>query len=76
MTSESAGEASKAIHYLVADALESLLPQVDGWAEDVRGMEFGQHALGYRDGYAAGINRMAAEIKDQLVARILALREA
>lgn len=68
-------DAGRAFHYLVADALEALVPQVDEWAEDVRGRTFGQRPLGYGEGYEAGVARMAAEVKDQLVARILALRQ-
>lgn len=59
---------------LVADALEALLPLVDQWAADVERRQFGDHARGHAQGYQAGVRQMAAEVKDQLVDRILRLR--
>jgi hypothetical protein len=60
---------------LVADALEALLPLVDEWARDVDEQRLGGHGASYAAGYEAGVRRMAAEFKDQLVARILELRQ-
>lgn len=65
----------KAFHYLVADALESLIPQVDEWARVAEGNMLDRRTVGYADGYIAGVRQMAAEVKDQLVERVLALRQ-
>lgn len=59
---------------LVADALEALIPMVDEWAGNVERYRFGERDRGYTDGYQAGVRAMAAEVKDQLIDRILRLR--
>lgn len=64
----------RALHFLVADALEALIPLVDAWAEEVKIHPLGEHARGYADGYRAGVQRMGAEVKDQLIERVLLLR--
>ncbi|MGH2448865.1 MAG: hypothetical protein ACRDFS_09735 [Chloroflexota bacterium] len=60
---------------LLADALEALIPMVDEWAGNVAAHPAGEHTLAYRRGYEAGVSRMAAEMKDQLVDRVLRLRQ-
>jgi hypothetical protein len=75
MASDQPDDAAKAFSFLVADALEALIPLVDGWAQDVESQLHGHHSRAYADGYAAGVRRLAAEVKDQLVERVLRLRE-
>ena len=74
MSSKRPDEPEKVFSFLVADALESLLPLVDTWAENVTQRRHGEHLRGYADGYDMGVKNMAAEVKDQLVERILRLR--
>lgn len=62
-------------HLLVADALEALIAQVDNWEDAVRHYPHAGRPGGYPAGYEAGVRRMAAEVKDQLVERMLRLRE-
>lgn len=66
---------SRVIPLLVADALEALLPLIDEWSREAEHSHFGEHVRGYADGYHAGVRSMAAEVKDQLVERILLLRD-
>jgi hypothetical protein len=75
MSAERPDNAEKAFHYLVADALEALIPMVDTWADEVKSHPLGDRPRGYVEGYEAGVERMAAELKDQLVERILVLRQ-
>lgn len=69
-----ADDPSRVFSLLVADALEALIPLVDEWAEGVQAHRFGEHGRGYTDGYETGVRGMAAEVKDQLIERILRLR--
>jgi len=68
-------DANRAFHLLVADSLEALLPLIDDWAAtaETRRPPGRNHA--YSQGYRAGTRGMAAEVKDQLVERILRLRD-
>ena len=74
MRVNSGDDPNRAFHFLIADALEALIPLVDRWAEDVKGQLHGEHLRGYAEGYEAGVQQMAAEVKDQLVERVLRLR--
>ena len=74
MTREERDDAGRVLHLLVADALEALIPLVDGWADEVKVRPHASGLRSYADGYAAGVDAMSAEIKDQLVERILRLR--
>lgn len=71
----STGDASRAIHLLVADALEALIPLVDVWARDAERHLTGAQSTAYAEGYRAGTRAMSREVKDQLVERVLRLRE-
>jgi hypothetical protein len=62
------------LHLLVADTLEALIPVVDTWAADVKSRPHLRDLQAYAEGRAAGIDAMAAEVKDQLVERVLRLR--
>lgn len=75
MSTNRPDDPAKAISFLVADALESLIPLVDTWASNVETRLHGQHPLGYADGFSAGVQQMTAEVKDQLIERILRLRD-
>jgi hypothetical protein len=75
MAQEPTGDAARAFHFLVADALEALIPLLDSWSEEVKSRPRAEHLRAYAEGYAAGVDAMTAEVKDQLVARILALRK-
>lgn len=74
MTREERDDAGRVLHLLVADALEALIPLVGGWAADVKHRPHARDLRAYADGYDAGVDAMGAEIKDQLVERILRLR--
>jgi hypothetical protein len=69
-----AGNPERALHWLVADALEALIPLVDVWAADVSHRSPGRSLRAEAAGYDAGVQAMAAEVKDQLVERVLRLR--
>ncbi|MDQ2741479.1 MAG: hypothetical protein M3Z66_04175 [Chloroflexota bacterium] len=69
-------DAGKVFSFLVADALEALVPLMDEWSQEVMESRFGDRGAAYAEGYHAGVRHMAAEIKDQLVERILRLRQS
>jgi hypothetical protein len=66
----------RVFNLLVADALEALLPLLDDWQEQVQSHMYGDRPQAYADGFRAGTRAMAAEVKDELVARIIQLRGA
>ena len=65
----------RAFHYLVADAIEALIPLVDDWAAEVKSRRVGGAMRSYGQTYDAGVQDMASEVKDQLVERVLRLRQ-
>jgi hypothetical protein len=67
-------EAGRILHLLVADALEALIPLVDGWAAEVKDRPRVAALQAQAQAYDRGVDAMAAEVKDQLVERILRLR--
>lgn len=67
-------EAGRILHLLVADALEALLPMVDSWAAEVKERPRVASLQAQARAHDAGVDAMAAEVKDQLVERILRLR--
>jgi hypothetical protein len=67
-------DAGRILHLLVADALEALIPLVDGWAAQVKDRPRMAALQAQARAHDAGVDAMAAEIKDQLVERILRLR--
>ncbi|MGH2443700.1 MAG: hypothetical protein ACRDFX_11145 [Chloroflexota bacterium] len=75
MPAGGANDAGKAIQILVSDALEALVPLVDEWALLVTKRAGGIRTRGFAEGYAAGIEGMRSEVKDQLIERVLRLRE-
>lgn len=66
---------ARAIHILVSDALEALLPLVDEWADSAKRHRIGNGLRAFAEGYERGVESMASEVKDQLVERITRLRE-
>lgn len=67
-------EAGRILHLLVADALEALIPMVDGWAAHVKDRPRVASLQAQARAHDAGVDAMASEVKDQLVERILRLR--
>lgn len=67
-------EAGRILHLLVADALEALIPLVDGWARGVKERPRVASLQAQARSHDAGVDAMASEVKDQLVERILRLR--
>ena len=65
----------RAIHILVSDALEALVPLIDQWAESAKSHRVGERLRSYAEGYDHGVDAMASEVKDQLVERIVRLRQ-
>jgi hypothetical protein len=61
-------------HLLVADALEALISVVDQWSADVKNRPRLSALQAQSRAYEAGVDAMAAEVKDQLVERVLRLR--
>lgn len=74
MSGKPSDDPEKVFSFLVADALEALLPLIDDWAENVTQRRHGEHLRAYAEGYDMGVKTMAAEVKDQLIERILRLR--
>lgn len=66
---------NRAFRLLVADSLEALIPLVDEWLETVAMRAPAGRTHAYAQGYRAGARAMGAEVKDQLVDRILRLRQ-
>lgn len=66
--------ADRALHYLVADAIEALIPLVDEWAMEVKARRASNPMRSYVAAYEAGVQGMTSEVKDQLVERVLRLR--
>jgi hypothetical protein len=67
-------DAGRILHLLVADALEALIPLVDRWSAQVKERPRVASLQAQARAHDAGVDAMAAEVKDQLVERILRLR--